>query len=66
IVVIAHEYGADLEGQNIKVSDSEYIAYLENAEQLDNLLRQLIPTVSFCVVFGHLHIRNFYVTFSTK
>jgi DNA-binding NtrC family response regulator len=44
IVVIAHDFGADLEGKDIQVSDKLFIAYLENGEQLYNLLRQLIPT----------------------
>jgi DNA-binding response OmpR family regulator len=46
VVVVAHKYGEDLEGKDIKVSENEYITYLEDGEQLHNLLWQLIPTVS--------------------
>jgi DNA-binding NtrC family response regulator len=46
VVVIAHKYSTDLEGKDIKVSDKEYITYLEDGEQLHNLLWRLIPTSS--------------------
>ena len=46
IVVIAHKYGEDLEGKDIKVNEKEYITYLENGEQLYNLLWRSIPTPS--------------------
>jgi DNA-binding NtrC family response regulator len=46
IVVIAHKYGADLEGKDVKVSKKEYVTYLEDCEQLYNLFWRLIPTVS--------------------
>ena len=46
VVVIAHEYGEDLEGIDIQISEKEYITYLENGEQLHNLLWRLIPTPS--------------------
>lgn len=46
VVVIAHKYGADLEGKDIKVSENQYITYLEDGEQLDNLLWRLIPLPS--------------------
>src|SRR5215218_9440562 len=38
IVVIAAKYGEDLEGQDVQVSENEYITYLENGEQLFSLL----------------------------
>lgn len=41
VVVIAYKYGEDMEGQNINVADNEWIVYLENGEQLQNLLGQL-------------------------
>lgn len=43
IVVMAERYGADLEGQNIRVGDSEYVTYLEDGEQLKSILQQLCP-----------------------
>jgi DNA-binding NtrC family response regulator len=43
IVAIAHKFGTDLEGKDVQVSEREYIAYLEDGEQLFNLLWQLIP-----------------------
>ena len=44
IVVIAHKYGMELEGKDIKVSENNYITYLEDGEQLHNLLWRLIRT----------------------
>lgn len=41
IIVIAERYGADLEGKDIKVGASEYVTYLEDAQQLLNLLHRL-------------------------
>ncbi|MEC4983345.1 MAG: hypothetical protein SAJ37_09630 [Oscillatoria sp. PMC 1068.18] len=41
IVVIAEKYGIDLEGRDIKVSENEYVTYLEDALQLMNLLKRL-------------------------
>src|SRR4051812_25785268 len=38
IVVIASKYGEDLEGKDIEVAEKEYITYLENGEQLFDLL----------------------------
>ena len=46
VLVIAHKYGEDLEGKDIKVSENEYITYLEDGDQLHNLLCRLIPTAS--------------------
>ncbi len=41
IVVIAEKYGADLEGKDIKMDGNEYITYLEDAEQLFDLVSRL-------------------------
>ncbi len=41
IVVIAYKYGEEMEGKNIHVADNEWVTYLEDAEQLQNLLGQL-------------------------
>lgn len=41
IVVIAEKYGEDMEGQDVKVGESEYVTYPEDAEQLMNLLHRL-------------------------
>lgn len=43
IVIMAEQYGVELEGQNIQVGDSEYVTYLEDGQQLKNLLYQLCP-----------------------
>lgn len=41
IIVMAERYGPELEGKDIKVGESEYITYLEDAQQLMNLLHRL-------------------------
>jgi len=41
IVVIAYKYGEDMEGKNINVEGNEWVTYLEDCEQLQNLLGQL-------------------------
>ncbi|WP_414589274.1 hypothetical protein [Scytonema sp. PCC 10023] len=43
IVVMAERYGEDMEGKDIKVGESEYVTYLEDGEQLMNLLHRLCP-----------------------
>jgi len=43
IVVMAERYGEDMEGKDIKVGENEYVTYLENGEQLMNLLYRLCP-----------------------
>lgn len=43
IVVMAERYGEDMEGKNVKVGESEYVTYLEDGEQLINLLHRLCP-----------------------
>ena len=47
IVVLAEKYGAELEGQDVKVGENEYVAYLEDGQQLRDLLYRLCP------VLGH-------------
>jgi CheY-like chemotaxis protein len=42
IVVIAGEYGQDMEGRDEQDGKNEWITYLENNEQLGNLLRHLL------------------------
>ena len=41
IVIIADNYGTDLEGQDIQVGEREYVTYLEDGEQLMNLICRL-------------------------
>ena len=41
IVVMAEQYGEDMEGKDVQVSESEYVTYLEDGEQLMNLLHRL-------------------------
>ncbi len=43
IVVMAERYGEDMEGKDVKVGESEYVTYLEDGEQLMNLLQRLSP-----------------------
>ena len=43
IVVMAEQYGADMEGKDVKVGESEYVTYLEDGEQLMNLLHRVCP-----------------------
>lgn len=43
IVVTAEQYGEDMEGKDVKVGQSEYVTYLEDGEQLMNLLHRLCP-----------------------
>ncbi len=43
IVVVADRYGEDMEGKDVRVSDSEYVTYLEDGEQLMNLLHRICP-----------------------
>jgi DNA-binding response OmpR family regulator len=43
LVVMAERYGAELEGQNIQMGDGEYVTYLEDGEQLRELLYRLCP-----------------------
>ena len=41
IVIIAERYGAELEGQDIQLGEREYVTYLEDGQQLMNLLCRL-------------------------
>jgi len=43
IVVTAERYGEDMEGKDVKVGETEYVTYLEDGEQLMNLLHRLCP-----------------------
>jgi CheY-like chemotaxis protein len=43
IVVMAERYGEELEGQDVQVGDREYVTYLEDAQQLRDLLYRLCP-----------------------
>jgi DNA-binding response OmpR family regulator len=43
IVVMAERYGEDMEGKDVQVGESEYVTYLEDGEQLMNLLHRLCP-----------------------
>ena len=43
IVVMAEQYGEDMEGKDVQVSESEYVTYLEDGEQLKSLLYRLCP-----------------------
>lgn len=42
LVVLAEKYGADLEGTNVNVSGNDWISYLEDRDQLNNLLARLL------------------------
>lgn len=43
IVIMAERYGVELEGQDIQVGETEYVTYLEDGQQLRNLLYKLCP-----------------------
>ncbi|MDZ8240617.1 MAG: hypothetical protein RMZ69_26275 [Nostoc sp. ChiQUE01a] len=43
IVIMAEGYGVELEGQDIQLGESEYVTYLEDGQQLRNLLHKLCP-----------------------
>jgi DNA-binding response OmpR family regulator len=43
IVIMAERYGEDMEGKDVKVGESDYVTYLEDGEQLLNLLQRLCP-----------------------
>jgi CheY-like chemotaxis protein len=44
IAVLPHKYGPDLEGRDVKVGERDYISYLENGEQLFDLISFLTRT----------------------
>ena len=43
IVVMAERYGVELEGKDVQVGASEYVTYLEDGQQLIDLLLRLCP-----------------------
>lgn len=43
IAIMAERYGVDLEGQDIQIGEREYVTYLEDGQQLRNLLHKLCP-----------------------
>lgn len=45
IVILAEQYGDDVEGQNLQVGENEYVTYLEDGQQLKDLLYQLCPVL---------------------
>jgi DNA-binding response OmpR family regulator len=46
IIVMAERYGADMEGKDVQVDEAEYVTYLEDGQQLMNLLHRLCPVKS--------------------
>ena len=44
VVVMAEKYGADVEGTSVRVGENEWITYLEDPDQLKNLLARLTST----------------------
>ena len=43
LVVIPEKYGKDVEGTDVNVSGNDWITYLEDPDQMKNLLARLIP-----------------------
>lgn len=43
IVIMADGFGVEMEGQNIRVGECDDVTYLEDGEQLINLLYRLCP-----------------------
>jgi CheY-like chemotaxis protein len=43
IIVMAEQYGAEMEGKDVQIDETEYITYLEDGQQLMNLLHRLCP-----------------------
>ena len=41
LVVMAEKYGADVEGTNVRVGENDWVTYLEDPDQLKNLLAGL-------------------------
>jgi DNA-binding response OmpR family regulator len=46
LVVMAEKYGADLEGTDVNVGGNDWITYLEDHDQLKNLLASLLENSS--------------------
>jgi hypothetical protein len=40
--VLTEKYGAELEGTDVNVTGNDWIAYLEDRDQLNNLLARLL------------------------
>lgn len=45
LVIMAEKYGADVEGMDVNVGGNDWVTYLEEPDQLENLLRRLLVTV---------------------
>lgn len=43
IVILADRYGSDLEGHDVQLGEREYVTYLEDGQQLKDLLYRLCP-----------------------
>ncbi|MDT5061442.1 MAG: hypothetical protein QOH63_1901 [Acidobacteriota bacterium] len=43
LVIVAEKYGKDVEGTNVNVGENDWITYLEDPDQLQNLLARLLP-----------------------
>ena len=43
IIVMAEQYGADMEGKDVQVDETEYVTFLEDGQQLMNLWHRLCP-----------------------
>lgn len=43
IIILAEQYGTELEGQDIQVGDNAYVSYLEDGQQLKLILQRLCP-----------------------
>lgn len=43
IIIIAESYEEDIEGQDIQVGNNEFVTYLEDGQQLKNILQRLCP-----------------------
>jgi len=41
IIVMAEQYGAEMEGKDVQVNETQYVTYLEDGQQLMNLLHRL-------------------------
>jgi CheY-like chemotaxis protein len=46
LVVMAEKYGEDVEGTNVQAGENEWITYLEDSDQLKNLLARLLNNSS--------------------
>ena len=46
LIVVADQYGEDLEGRDVNVSGNDWITYPEDGDQLYNLVAQLIPAAA--------------------